>query len=68
MSTYNEVIRILMDNDRNGDWDQILNETENDDYELATEIVISCLERIINEEGLEGDELQFYKNVLEKLK
>ncbi len=60
---YNEVINLLMNNDKNGTWDEILSETNNN-IDEATDVLISSLERIVNEEGYEGDELQFYINQL----
>ena len=60
---YNEVINLLMNNDKNGTWNEILSETNNN-IDEATNVLISSLERIVNEEGYEGDELQFYINQL----
>ena len=64
---YNSVINTLMNNDRNGTWDEILNEVGGN-LDDAIELLISALERIVNEEGLEGDELQFYINQLNAAK
>jgi hypothetical protein len=63
---YNEVIRTLMENDHNGTWNEILDESEGN-VECATTIVIVALERIIDEDGLQGEELQFYKDQLLKM-
>lgn len=64
---YDEVVKNLMANDKNGAWDEILGDVRGD-YEVAKNILVSSLERIINEEGLEGNELKFYQDNLFKLK
>jgi gamma-glutamylcysteine synthetase len=63
---YNQVIKTLMSNDNNGAWDEILQEDDND-LDHAIYLVKEALERIIDEEGYEGEELDFYKNQLNKI-
>lgn len=62
LNMYNKVIENLMRNDRNGDWDCIL-----EDYSLdgAIEVVKECLTRIIGE--TEADEREFYQEQLEEI-
>ena len=65
--TYNSIISTIMTNDSNSSCDTILSEVNNNLTE-AIEILKLSLERIINDEGLEGQELLFYKVQLDRLK
>jgi hypothetical protein len=65
---YNEVVKTLMGNDRNGSWDEILKDDADGDLDYAIYLVNAALERIISEDGYEGEELEFYQNQKNKLK
>lgn len=63
---YFTAVNTLMKNDRNGSYDEILK-----DYNYNLSSAYNCLKevlkRLINDEGLEGEELQFYQEVLKGL-
>lgn len=65
LKEYNSIIKTLQTNDRNSAYDEILPEVKN--LPEAIRILKSCLERMINEDLLEGEELQFYMNQLERV-
>lgn len=64
---YQSIINTLQSNDRNGTYDMILEEYENN-LKDAIEILHSCLYRLVYEENFEGDELEFYTKQYNKLK
>jgi len=63
---YFDAVNTLMKNDRNGSYDEILR-----DYSYNLISAYNCLKevlnRLINDEGLEGEELQFYQEVSNSL-
>jgi hypothetical protein len=67
LTTYNNIISTLMSNDPNSSCDTILEEVDNN-LTRAIQILKLSIERIINDEGLEGQELLFYKVQLDRLK
>lgn len=62
ISKYNIAINTLMRNDKNGSYDEILK-----DYSYNLTSAYNCLKevlnRLTNDEGLEGEELKFYQEV-----
>lgn len=64
--TYFEAVKRLHENDRNATFDEILEEYEYD-LEYANEILKSVLDRIIEEDGYEKDELKFYIDIRKTL-
>lgn len=63
---YNHIIKTLQVNDRNATFDEILSDCENN-LDEAIRIVYSCLYRVVYDEDLEGEELDFYKKQLESI-
>lgn len=63
--SYNCIIATLQNNDRNATYDEII-----DDYTLveAVDCLYRCIDRIILEEDMEGDELAFYVEQLARVK
>lgn len=64
---YDLIINSLMNNDKNGSWDEILDEVENDQQQANKE-VYKALRQIIDEEEYKGEELLFYTIQLERIK
>ncbi|MGL4913661.1 MAG: hypothetical protein ACRC3Y_14655 [Romboutsia sp.] len=66
---YNKAIEILMQDDKNGTWDEILQENKYD-YKEATEDLTRCIERAISELNVTGDIeiIEFYESVLNIVK
>jgi len=62
ISKYFNAVNTLMRNDRNGSYDEILR-----DYSYNLMNAYNCLKEVLNrlvkDEGLEGEELQFYQEV-----
>jgi hypothetical protein len=67
VKVYQEIVKTLMHNDRNATWDEILEEAEGD-LDKALSILIDALTRIVEEDGLEGEELEFYEYQLTRAK
>lgn len=65
-TTYNSIIKTLQTNDRNATYDEILQEHENNLTESILDLQ-QILIRIVNEEGLEGEELGFYIDQLNRV-
>lgn len=63
LDKYNQIIKKLMANDSNGTWDEIMEDAGNN-LTYAIELLKSALDRIITDDGLEGDELDFYIDIL----
>lgn len=61
---YNYAVSELMENDRNGSYDTLLEECGND-LSYAFKVMISCIKRVM--EDTEGEEREFYNKIYKKL-
>jgi hypothetical protein len=59
LNAYNSIVRQVQANDSNGTYNKILEDCNNN-LDYAISILHSCLNRIVNEEELEGEEIRFY--------
>lgn len=66
---YNDIITTLMENDKNGTYDEILKDCDND-FNYAISVLKSCLVRIVEDElviGEDDEEINFYTDQLKKI-
>lgn len=71
LNIYNEIINILMRNDKNAIWDEILEEMK-ENYDEESDIIKYSLEKLVgaSETALEScdkEALEFYKKQYEKV-
>lgn len=66
LNAYNSIITSLQANDKNASYNEILEDVEGDLNE-AINLLKACLARIIEDEGMEGKELEFYITQLNRI-
>lgn len=66
LTTYNSIIKTLQNNDHNGTWDEILESADND-FNYAVMLLELALKRVIEDDGCEGEELDFFVSQLERV-
>ncbi|WP_297419694.1 hypothetical protein [Clostridium sp.] len=64
---YNSIIIDLLRNDINSSYDTLIIEADYN-FELAVQLLQDALTRIINNKNLEGQELNFYKFQLARIR
>lgn len=62
-SIYDKVIKTLQQNDKNATYDEIFIDMEYN-LENAINLLYECLHRVVYDDGLEGEEMKFYRKQL----
>jgi hypothetical protein len=64
--TYNSIVKTLQNNDHNGTWYEILKSAD-DNFTYAIMLLELALNRVITDDGLEGEELDFFVSQFERV-
>lgn len=66
LEIYNSIISTLQSNDRNATFDEILQDCEYDMLNAVT-LLKDCLTRLVNEEDIDMEMIEFYQSQLDNL-